>query len=181
MLVESNHSCSLPQKENIQNILQTIEEVSINYFPFDDQINNLWIMGDFTDWEPRQMKRGDDKFYFNIILVKGFKYYLSFTERNEMIIDYNKQHEINPRNNHLNNFVELKYKNSNEISLFDSKLHKQLLVDAKKNFMMAKMQSEEEIHALEEMKVFSKRYKTQLEKLTSLKEEHRSRIKNFFE
>jgi hypothetical protein len=181
MLVDTNNLCSTLQKENFKTILEGIEEVSINYIPFDDQINNLWIMGDFTDWEPKQMKRGDDKFYFNIILVKGFKYYFSFTERNEMIIDYTRQYEINPRNNHVNNFLELKYKNSEEISLFDSKLHKQLLVDAKKKFMIAKMQNDEEVLELEEMKVFSKRYKSLLEKLTNQRDEDRNRIKLFFE
>lgn len=180
MTIDDYHPRESFSKDEKQKSLERNEEVSINFIQKDNQINNLWILGDFTDWEPQQMKREVDKFYINIILIKGFKYYFTLTERNEMIIDYNNKYEINPRTNQTNNFIEL-HSNFKEVALFDSKNNKKFLIEAKKNFMMAKIEDEKEVQALEEMKTFSNKYRGKVDKLIAQKDIEKNRIKSFYE
>ena len=58
----------------------------------------MYIMGDFTGWEPEIMRKDKNVFRFKVVLIKGFKYYYSFQSNDETIIDYNNTYEENPVN-----------------------------------------------------------------------------------
>ena len=61
-----------------------------------EQISNLYIMGDFTKWEPYPMNKNKDIFSYKIILLKGFKYYYSFQTGDQILFDYNSPYDENP-------------------------------------------------------------------------------------
>jgi hypothetical protein len=175
--------------ENRRQILDNIEEVTITYISYDETHNNFWIMGDFTDWEPKPMSRGLDGLYFyTVVLLKGFKYYFQFTERNEFLIDFNRDYEINQKSGQVNNFLDLKKSTENsEIASespstpFDYKLHSNLLLESRKNYSKLLMGDQEEVRLLEEVIEFSTKYKDRYNNLLSKKEEDKNRVKKFFE
>jgi len=89
-------------------LIEKVLNHSITFIPY-EQYNVLWVMGDFTNWEPKEMIKNKDMFIFPILLIKGFKYYFTFTAKDQSgIVDYSQDNEINPRNNQPNNFFDAK-------------------------------------------------------------------------
>ena len=75
-----------------------IKETTINYVP-QDSINKVWIMGDFTGWEPVEMqKKNNFLFSINITLLQGYQYFYCFTAQNEVVFDFNTKFCENHRN-----------------------------------------------------------------------------------
>ena len=75
-------------KLNSYEIEKNVKEITIEYIS-PEQYNSLYIMGDFTKWELRSMKKNKDIFSYKIVLLKGFKYYYSFQAGDQILIDYN--------------------------------------------------------------------------------------------
>jgi len=100
-------------------------ETTFSYLPY-EQLNKLWIMGDFTDWEPKEMKKNKDIFIYKETLLKGFKYYYCYSSSDNFYVDFNNEYEMNSTNNQSNNFIIIKdenksLSNNNEISNFKYK------------------------------------------------------------
>ncbi len=108
------------KKEN-DKIISLGNEVTFTYIPY-EQFNKLWIMGDFTDWEPKEMIRTKDVFIYKTFLLKGYKYYFCYNSRDNFHVDFNIEYELNPKNNQSNNFYIIpKDDSTEEIELFQYK------------------------------------------------------------
>lgn len=166
--------------ENRDQIINSVEERNITFIPY-EQYNNLWIMGDFTNWEPKPMNRNKDIFSFNAILIKGFKYYFSFTAKDQVVVDFNQDYDTNPRSGQVNNFIDVQASENSISSLFDYKLHFNLLQDARQNYTKAKMGDEKEVILLENVVNFSIKLKERFRFLTDKKEEVSNKIRKFYE
>jgi hypothetical protein len=167
--------------QNKEMILENLKEHVITFMPY-EQFNTMWIMGDFTQWEPNQMTRNKDIFSFKTVLIKGYKYYFSFTAKDQVIIDHNSDYENNPRSNQPNNFIEVKKDDSAEsLQGFDYKLHSNLLEENKRIFTKARMGEEKEVLALEKAIDFANRYNQRLNYLMTKKEDLSNKISNFYE
>jgi hypothetical protein len=179
LLAPSSEMLTITQ--NKEKILENLKEQVITFLPY-EQFNTMWIMGDFTRWEPKQMTRNKDIFSFKTVLIKGFKYYFSFTAKDQVIIDHNADYENNPRSNQPNNFLEIKINESSEpLQVFDYKLHSNILEENKRIFTKARMGEEKEVLALERALEFSNRYNQRLNYLITKKEDITRRISNFYE
>lgn len=177
MLVDSQEKNSdefLNVIENKKNILENIKEVNITFTPH-EHFNTLWIMGDFTGWEPKQMHKSKDVFNFNVILIKGFNYYYSFTFRDQMMVDTTAECVINPRNGQLNNIVRLGEHD------FDYKNHGDLLHQARKNYSMSQMENQDEVKLLEDFINFSKNYLERTSHLQKKADDNIKRIKKAYQ
>lgn len=166
--------------ENKQQILDNVTEISITYIPY-EQLSNIWIMGDFTEWEPILMNKNKDIFTYTIVLIRGFKYYYLFNSMDTTVIDFNHEYELNPGTNQANNFINLPKENSPETIQFEYKLHSSLLKEAKKNFTKARMGNDEEVLYLENVVEFSTKVKTKINELATRKEEKKQKIKRYFD
>lgn len=186
MIVDSGEENLIQSEEfikivkNKEKIINSVKDHVITFVPY-EQYNNLWIMGDFTDWEPKQMNKNKDIFSFPVVLIKGFKYYFSFTARDQVIVDVNQDHEINPRSNQVNNFIDVRSDDNSQSQLFDYKVHSNILVEARKNYTKARMGNEKEVILLENLVDFSKRFKERYNYLMRKKEEATQKIRKFFE
>ena len=69
-------------KNNELQVKQNIMEYTIEYISY-EQINTLYISGDFTNWEFKEMNKNKDIFSFTTILLSGFKYFYSFQANDE--------------------------------------------------------------------------------------------------
>ena len=90
---------SLQIKENL--VEKTIEFVAKETYGI------MYIIGDFTGWEPEIMQKDKNVFRFKVVLIKGFKYYYFFQSNDETIIDCNNTYEENPVNLQLQNYLDL--------------------------------------------------------------------------
>ncbi len=78
--------------------LYKLKEKTISYISL-DSVNKLWIMGDFSGWEPIEMIKNSNKlFTYNINLLEGFQYFYCFTAQNEVIVDFHCEYAENYRN-----------------------------------------------------------------------------------
>ena len=153
-------------KRNELQIKSNIMEYTIEYIT-SEQINTLYIMGDFTNWELKEMNKNKDIFSYTIILVKGFKYYYSLQSNDEIILDFENPIENNPKNNQAQNVINL-CKND-KVVVFDYKQHENILNIAKRNLYLLKMENYDEISFLNSLAKNSESYtdyqnKTNLEK-----------------
>jgi hypothetical protein len=154
-----------------------LKEVTISYIPY-EQVNTFWIMGDFTNWEPKAMHKNKDIFSYTVVLIKGFKYYYCFNERDNITVDMNSDYDTNPRNNQINNFIDLC---TGEINYFDYKLHTNLLAEAKINYTKCRMENQEEVHILENAIDFYTKVGTKIQELHNKREEDKFRLRKFYE
>lgn len=132
-------------KNNELQIRENIKEYTIEYIS-NEQINALYINGDFTNWELKEMNKNKDIFSYTTILLNGFKYYYSLQANDEIFIDFDKPHENNIKNGQIQNYIDL-CKNNKEI-YFDYKQHENILNIAKRNFYILKMENYDEISFL---------------------------------
>ena len=103
------------QKEENKRLLSLGFEMVFSYIPY-EQLNKLWIMGDFTDWEPKEMTKIKDVFTYKTILLKGFKYFYCFNSQDNFYVDFNNEYELNPTNKQSNNYIILPIDNSSNNS-----------------------------------------------------------------
>ena len=136
---------------NSYDIEKNIKEITIEYIS-QEQLNSLYIMGDFTKWELIPMKKNKDIFSYKIVLLKGFKYYYSFQNRDQIIIDYNNVYEENPRTLQIQNFIDLS-EDKNAPQQFDFENHMNILQATQNNYFLSKLgMDENEIQFLEKYK-----------------------------
>lgn len=124
-------------KTNLSNFLQ---EYSIRFIP-NEHYGNMYLMGDFTNWEPMVMNKSRESFIYKVILMKGFKYFYCFQTDDKILLNNNDLIEINQRTGQLNNFIDF---NSKDIS-FDYKLHWNILQENFKNYSKIKFHSKDYI------------------------------------
>jgi hypothetical protein len=91
-------------------------EITFSYLPY-EQLNKLYIMGDFTDWAPKEMTKNKDIFIYKETLLKGFKYYYCYSSSDHFYVDFNNEYEMNIKNNQSNNFLIIKNENSINIDI----------------------------------------------------------------
>ena len=114
-----------------------IVEYNIEYIT-QEQHNKIFIMGDFTNWELKPMKKNKDIFSYRVVLIKGFKYYYSLQSGDQIFIDYESLYEENPKNLQTQNFIELDVPNKT-ILQFDSEKDMNILESANKNLLLLKV------------------------------------------
>ena len=100
-----------------------------------EQISNLYIMGDFTKWEPYPMNKNKDIFSYKIILLKGFKYYYSFQTGDQILFDYNSPYEENPRTLQIQNYIDLN--EANHCNAFDFVNDMNILKTVQENYFLS--------------------------------------------
>jgi hypothetical protein len=138
-------------KLNSFEIEKNVKEVIIEYIST-EQYNSLYIMGDFTKWALKSMKKNKDIFSYKIVLLKGFKYYYSFQAGDQIVIDYNNIYEENPKTLQIQNYIDLS-KNKEEAPQFDCENDMNILYNAQKNYFLSKISiDEEQIKFLEKFK-----------------------------
>ena len=124
---------------NTSQILENLNEFVIQYSTSNNEkVNSIYIMGDFTNWEPVLMHKSKEKFSYNTVLMKGFKYYFVFQVQDTIMPDMNQVFEENPRNLQVNNFVDYT-NNVGSSTPFDFALHYNLLTQARKTYTHANM------------------------------------------
>ena len=129
-------------------------EYTIEYIS-QERYNNLYIMGDFTNWELIKMEKNKDTFTYKVILLKGYKYYYSFQAGDEIIIDYNNLYGENPITFQIQNYIDLT--ENNKDIFFDFKKNMNLLKSLQKNFILSKLSiNEEEYIFLIKLKNYTK-------------------------
>ena len=139
-------------KNNELQVKQNIMEYTIEYVSY-EQINTLYISGDFTNWEFKEMNKNKDIFSFTTILLSGFKYFYSFQANDEIFIDYDKPYET--KNGQLKNYIDLCKKNKLD---FDYIKDANILNNAKRNFYILKMENYDEISFLNSLAKNSELY-----------------------
>ena len=138
-------------KLNAYELEKNIQEVIIEYIS-QEQFNNLYIMGDFTKWELRSMKKNKDIFSYKLILLKGFKYFYSFQAGDQILIDYNNLYQENPKTSQIQNYIDLS-RNNEESPQFDFQNDMNILHNAQKNYFLSKLSmNEEQLKFLEKFK-----------------------------
>ena len=118
----SDSNTSLNQSLNKKNcdnkrINDKVKEVIIKFNP-QESFKEMYISGDFNNWEPTLMKKSKQVFILNTVLVKDYKYYYIYNNDSEpFILDTDSQYELNKRNNQLNNYIDLcDYNNKENLS-----------------------------------------------------------------
>ena len=141
-------------KSNKINIETEAFEYTIEFIS-QERYNNLYIMGDFTNWEFIKMEKNKDCFTYKIILLKGYKYYYSFQAGDEIIIDYNNTYGENPLTFQIQNYIDLT--ENNKENFFDFKKNINLLKSLQKNYILSKLSiNEEEYIFLIKLKNYTK-------------------------
>lgn len=119
MLIDNESKGTLDRK----NILNNVKEVCITHIPIEHH-SKMYILGDFTAWEPILMDKHRDVFSYKTILIKGFKYYYSFQVHGNITVDTNAPYENNARTGQVNNYLIVNKEGSNEeLKDFDFKQH----------------------------------------------------------
>ena len=129
-------------KLNSYEIEGSSAEYSIEYIT-QEQHSTLYIMGDFTNWELVPMKKSKDIFSYNLVLLKGFKYYYIFQSGDQLIIDYNNLYEQNPKNLQIQNYIDLS-KDGKPSQPFDFERDINILKMAQKNYFLTKLNAEDD-------------------------------------
>ena len=124
-------------KFNSYEINNNVSEIVIEYID-QEKRGSLYIMGDFTKWEPKPMKKNKDIFSYKIVLLKGFKYYYSFQSDDQIFLDYNSDYQENPKNLQVQNYIDLA-KEGEKSSTFDYESCLGILEMAQKNYYLSKL------------------------------------------
>ena len=129
-------------KNNSYEIQGSSSEYTIEYAT-QEQHSSLYIMGDFTNWELIPMKKNKDIFSYNVVLMKGFKYYYLFQSGDQLIIDYNNPYEQNPKNCQIQNYIDLP-KDGKPSQPFDFEKDINILKIAQKNYFLIKVNADDD-------------------------------------
>ena len=120
---------------NSLQIKDNLVEKIIQFIP-QQNYGVMYIMGDFTGWEPEIMQKDKDIFSYTIVLIKGFKYYYSFHSNEQVLIDYDNPYEENPVNLQVQNFIDLYQKEGEKTNFFDYKTDSNILKMAQRNYLL---------------------------------------------
>ena len=138
-------------KLNSYELNNNVSEITIEYTT-QEQHSVLYIMGDFTKWEPKLMKKNKDIFTYKIVLLKGFKYYYSFQSGDQILLDYNTDYQENPKTLQVQNYIDLS-KEGETSSAFDYQNDINILEIAQKNYFLSKLEMDKfELIFLEKFK-----------------------------
>lgn len=108
-------------------------------FKPNEKFGIMYITGDFNGWEPEVMQKDKDVFYYEVVLIKGFKYYYSFMSNEQPLVDFSEKYEENPLNLQVQNYIDL-YQNQNEkTNYFDYKTDMNILKAAQRNYTLLKI------------------------------------------
>lgn len=116
-------------------IKENLVEQIIQFMP-QENYGVMYIMGDFNGWEPELMKKDKEVFYFKIVLIKGFKYYYIFHSNDQNIINFEEEHEENPVNLEVQNYIELFQDKEDKTNFFDYKTDSNILKAAQRNYTL---------------------------------------------
>ena len=100
-------------KTNIKNCLELKSiEYTFQYIPFDSSFSNVYISGDFNNWNMTEMNKVDNtdelKFNCNFNLGKGFEYAYCFFSNSERLIDFNQPSKnISYKENEEYNYIDI--------------------------------------------------------------------------
>ena len=100
-------------KTNIKNCLELKSiEYTFQYIPFDSSFSNVYISGDFNNWNMTEMNKVDNtdelKFNCNFNLEKGFEYAYCFFSNGERLIDFNQPSKnISYKENEEYNYIDI--------------------------------------------------------------------------
>lgn len=122
--------------QNQVQIKSNVVEYVIEYIPV-EQVNKLYISGDFTNWDLKQMTKNRDIFSYTVVLLKNFKYYYSLSDMSQSIVDVDKPYEINPLNNIEQNYIDLCAPGKPKVT-FDYKKQNNILSLARRNYLILK-------------------------------------------
>lgn len=137
--LSSNNLNLLKKKSSIINLNERIIDIKI-CFSSNENYNSLYILGDFTNWEPKQMTKSKNSFIFNTLLLKNYKYYYYFSSKNESyIIDNSIYYEMNIYNSQVNNCIFTG--NIQNCVLFEFKDMYSELNEARKEYISMKIDS----------------------------------------
>ena len=143
--IEEDRKAALRFKNEINflnnNSLQIKDNLEDKIIEFDpkERYGVVYITGDFTGWEPQIMQKDKDSYYFQVVLIKGFKYYYTFQSNEQTIIDYSTTFEENPINLQLQNYIDLYQKKDEPTNYFDYKTDINILKSAQRNFLLLKI------------------------------------------
>ena len=100
-------------KEKIKNQLEikTID-YTFKYIPFDLSYTNIFISGDFNNWDMTEMEKDystdEEKFCYKINLEKGYEYAYCFFSNGERLIDFNQPAKsISYKDNQEYNYINI--------------------------------------------------------------------------
>ena len=100
-------------KTKIKNCLELKSiEYTFQYIPFDSSFSNVYISGDFNNWNMTEMNKVDNtdelKFNCNFNLEKGFEYTYCFFSNGERLIDFNQPSKnISYKENEEYNYIDI--------------------------------------------------------------------------
>ena len=100
-------------KTKIKNCLELKSiEYTFQYIPFDPSFSNVYISGDFNNWNMTEMNKDDNtdelKFNCNFNLEKGFEYAYCFFSNGERLIDFNQPSKnISYKENEEYNYIDI--------------------------------------------------------------------------
>ena len=100
-------------KTKIKNCLELKSiEYTFQYIPFDPSFSNVYISGDFNNWNMTEMNKVDNtdelKFNCNFNLEKGFEYAYCFFSNGERLIDFNQPSKnISYKENEEYNYIDI--------------------------------------------------------------------------
>ena len=161
-------------------VILPVKSITITYLPNED-IRKLYIMGDFTNWEPIEMKKElSNIFTFNIVLLTGFKYFYCFFTDDQPIVDFGNLFEENPTNFQINNVIYLT-NDENKFDEYDFNKNKKILDISKKQFFKSKIGKEEDVKIIEECIALGENFKLKTDKIITKKNDKINRIKKSYE
>jgi len=99
----------------------------------------MYITGDFNGWEPEVMQKDKDTFYYEVVLIKGFKYYYSFMSNEQSLVDFSETYEENPVNLQTQNYLDLVQDQNEKTNFFDYKTDMNILKAAQRNYTLLKI------------------------------------------
>ena len=130
-------------KNNIEEIEDNIKNITIKYSTQEFH-RELYITGDFTNWELRPMDKVKGIFIYETILLKGYKYYYHFQINGEEIIDYyNSPFQQNPKTLEVQNYLDLS-ENKENPPQFDFDTDMKVLESYRNKYYLSKININED-------------------------------------
>lgn len=165
--------------QNEAQIKSNVVEYVIEYIPV-EQVNKLYISGDFTNWDLKQMTKNQDIFSYTVVLLKNFKYYYSLSDMNQSIVDVDKPYEINPINNIEQNYIDLCEPERPKVT-FDGKKQNNILSLARRNYLILKMGNIKEANFLLEVQKNAEIFNEKCNTLSNSKNTLIESISNYYD
>ena len=127
---------------NYYQITENLVEKTIEFKP-NKQYGSIYISGDFNGWQPELMQKNELGFLYQVVLIKGFKYYYTLISYENNVLDENNPYEENPSNLQLQNYIDLHQKDNDKTTNFDYKEDLNILKASQRNFLLLKINEDE--------------------------------------